>query len=373
MDKIRYVLLAGAFCLGSVLAARPAAAASTAAFELATPSVNVQRGQSVAVEVRIDSAGQNMNAAEIVVKYNPAVFRVERVAKEQSIFTLWPQEPIVDQGLGTITMTGGRPGGLYASHSTVATVYLRAEANGLGEILVDPAGSSLAANDGAGTRLVATGTRLEIPVGDSREAIVLSSPTHPDETAWSRQHDIVVHWTAQSGASYSYLLTADPQAVVDEIPELQIGDATFSELHDGVYYFLIKMRGADGTWSAISARRFLIDSTPPEPFTIIHPNPRDVGGRDMVTWTATDVTSGVSRNTAKIDGRDIGTVSSPLALRSAWRGHRLIVTAFDATGNSRRAAWTGGARAQNQRWLFAVIGGLVVGLAGGLWFLRRRA
>lgn len=340
MDRLIRTYLVIALVMGLGAFVYPVQAASQASFELVTPQTNIQHGSVFPVEVRIDSAGQDINAAQIVVKFNPAVFRIERVAKEQSIFTLWPQDPIVDQPAGTVTMVGGRPGGLYASHSTVATLYVTAQANGLGEILVDPEASSLAANDGAGTRVAAVGSRLEIPVSDQAATVVLSSQTHPDETIWSRQHGIDVHWDLQTGAQYSYVLTADPQAVVDENPESRVGDVTFQEPQDGVYYFFIKKHDADGTWSSVTARRFLIDSTPPAPFTIVHPDPKDIAGHNVVSWTAVDATSGVVRYEAKIGGRNLGTVTSPLALQSSWSGQALSITAIDAAGNVQAATWT---------------------------------
>lgn len=370
MDRLNATLLAAAmFALIGVPIA-PAAAATSAVFELVTPLESIQHGQSLAVEVRIDSAGQNINAAEVHVKYNPAVLRFDRFAREQSIFTLWPQEPSPTTAAGEIVFVGGRPGGIFASHSTIATLYFTAQANGLGEILVDPGSSQLTAHDGRGTLVPAEGTRLEVPVSDNAPAIVLSSATHPEETQWYRQREITVDWPVADGWQYSFLLTEEPLATVDETIDPSAGHVSYTAQSDGAYYFLIKGRDAQGAWTALTARRLLIDATAPEPFMIAHPDPADVDGKNILTWSASDAASGVVRTTATIGGQEIGTVTSPLLMKSGWGGKTIVLTAIDGAGNARSATWSA-ARTTLMPWrTYAVGGGLFVALVVAVIIFR---
>lgn len=373
---MKFIILAATVMSGWPLLAS-AQASPVAAFELATPQTVVHQGGQLVIELRIDSANQSINAADVRLQYNAAVLRVDHVSQGQSVFTLWPEPPRWDPRAGTISIIGGRPGGLYASHAAIASMTFTAVASGLAEVVIDPASSGLYANDGQGTHLNAVGTRLEIPVSsDASQAIDLHSPTQPDEQQWSTKHKVVVEWTPRSGTAYSYDLVTDPTVVLDEVPDQSSGSVTYESVIDGAFYFRIKAHAATGVWGPMTVRRVLIDSSPPEAFSIIHPDPQDVAGKDIISWTTTDAVSGIDHYLLDVGHRHLGQVTSPRHVESQWAGQLVVITAVDSAGNSRQAQWRAPGQPLNQTVMVAsgvVLFTLaVVFISSSAWRKRRR-
>jgi hypothetical protein len=62
----------------------------------------------VSVAVYINTAGQNINAAQVYLKFDPSIARVVAVKKTNSIFGLWiKNEPNFSNSDGTISFAGG--------------------------------------------------------------------------------------------------------------------------------------------------------------------------------------------------------------------------------------------------------------------------
>lgn len=338
MDRIKPLLFlaVGLFALITAQSAH----AATAIVTLAGPAGMIRTGDVFPVEVRVDSNGAFINAVEATIQYSPAAVTIERVGREESPLTLWPEEPTIDTRAGTVRFTGGRPGGFLASHAVVATLYVRATGGSTAILTPDVAKTALYLNDGLGTRMAVDIVPSNLTITDSLvQGITLSSTTHPTTDFWSASGNIVVQWTPKEGATYSYILDTNIATVPDESPEPVVGERRYEQLADGVYYFTIKERNADGSWSAVMQRRFLIDSTPPEQFSITPLDPKTVSGAALISWAASDATSGIAAYTLKVNGRIEGAVTSPLALRPVWRGKTLTVTAKDQSGNERSALW----------------------------------
>lgn len=75
------------------------------------PQVNYGIGDTFSVKIRIDNENQCINAASVVVKFPNNVVKVVDVARGDSIINLWIEDPKIDNESGTVTLTGGIPGG----------------------------------------------------------------------------------------------------------------------------------------------------------------------------------------------------------------------------------------------------------------------
>lgn len=321
------------FVAGNVFAATPN-------LTIVPPIGLIRTGDTVAMTMRVDSGGENMNAVEGVLSYPTDRLRFVRADREQSIFPLWTEEPTADTAKGIITFTGGRPNGIVADNAALFTVYFEALEGGEAALSFDAQRSALYAHDGNGTKIPISPTSATFTITDSLvEGILLSSSTHPKTDSWSRGGRIDVAWSALSDAVYSYDVSADSQHVPDDAPESAVGKVVYESKPDGIYYFVIKVRPSGGNWSAITQRRFLLDALPPEPFLIVHPDPSTVDGADILTWSATDATSGIARYDLTVSGSQPVPVKSPLTLNPAWMGKTLTITAIDNAGNMQLAAW----------------------------------
>lgn len=370
MDRLKHIIahltLAAAISLG---VAHPTAAA-TPTTKFIVPAGVLRAGQTVSIDVHLDSGGQLINAFNLSFKYSPVYLEPLMISRAEKIWTLWPEEPRADPTSGTISLAGGRPNGLVAIDAPVATIAFRILAGGQTQLVLDQAASGVYLNDGRGTRLETAAAPSEIFLADALvPTITLDLSTTPVPDTWSSTHSIHVRWAADPSLQYSYALSTDSQMIPDDTSDQPVGRVDYADQADGVYYWSIKSRTDGGLWSRVSQYRFLLDAQPPRPFSIVVIDPAAVGGRRSIGWNATDDTSGVAGSTLLVNGRTVGAVMSPLILRSEWRGKTLTIIARDAAGNEQQSSWVdpgSGSRA----WWYAAFG-----LAAALflmWLFRSR-
>lgn len=371
MDRIisRGVILAMAIWALTALPAR----AVEPSVRLVGPVGQVQTGTIWPIEVHLDTGGININAVELHFMVIGEGTEITRLGRESSILTLWPETPTINAA--TAKFVGGRPGGVVAVDAIVGTIFVVARQAGPVKVALIPAASGLYRHDGAGTKVNLSATEVELQVADDLvPSLALISTTHPDESSWGRSGEIDVTWVAQPNEEFSYRLANDIGIVPDDDLDTGSKPLRFSGLEDGIWYFTIKRRLPNEPWSPVFQRRFLLDQTPPETFDLVRPEPRTVGGRDVITWHAFDRTAGVTEYRAVVNGASIGPVESPLTLHSEWRGKQIEIVAIDAAGNQRTsAAWVYGQRRVAMPWWgWTVLVLVSFGLAYGLGRIFRR-
>ncbi len=101
------------FVFGTLIGALPAFAAEVYLEVNDTP---YDRRDTFYIPVRIAMQDECMNAATIVVAYDPRELSVREVVTGRSLFTLWPEQPHIDRDasgneLGVVRFSGGIPGG----------------------------------------------------------------------------------------------------------------------------------------------------------------------------------------------------------------------------------------------------------------------
>lgn len=372
MDRLKKIIWLAAAVV--YLATASSASAVERTISLVGPIGMIKPGQTLMIDVDLTNLTEAINALDLTITFPPDRLQVQSVSREQSALTLWPEIPSWDNERGTIHVVGGLPNGLFAQNARIVTLVMTASQGGSAAVALDDATSAAFLNDGRGTRVALPPTESAVDVlSEFVPSIAITSTSHPVEQQWSSNSTVVLDWLAEPKTVYSYNFGNDPLAVPDDIPDEARGPLTYAGLADGRYSFTIKSRPEGGSWSPVNQRWFLVDSTPPETFTIEHPDPSTVDNQQLVAWSTVDLTSGISHATVVVDGRDEGAVTSPLRLKSDWLGRMVTIAVFDQAGNQRTVDWIYPGLPSRSSIPWIAGGGLLVVLAGlAAWLKNRR-
>jgi hypothetical protein len=335
------------------------------AFCILVPKTNAQRaslyfspssgtytvGNTFLVQVKVNSGGVAINAADGTIIFDPDKLEVVRISKEDSIFTLWVQEPTFSNSLGTINFAGGKPSpGFIGAAGTIFNIYFRAKTSGTTNLTF--ASGSVLADDGKGTNvlgslgsgvynLTAKGIETippeEVTAGPPKAPIV-SSPDCPDENRWCSNNSPRFEWKLPEDViAISYAIDKNPTTNPKEIFE-PTSSVSFSNLEDGIWYFHINFKNQYG-WGALTHRKLMIDTKPPLPFEIEVKMEDPTDPQPILLFETTDELSGIDYYEVTIGKgepfqvRGI-TKENPLKLPPQAPGkHLVVVTAFDKAGN----------------------------------------
>jgi len=331
--------------------------AQSASLYVNPPSSSYTVGSSFSVDVKINTGGQSINAAQGTILFDTNAFEVTGTSKKGSVFTLWIQDLAVSNSAGTITFSGGLPSpGFSGSAGKLFTIILKVKTSGIGRITWSS--GAILVNDGRGTNILASmegggytlNPLITIPsapspvaLGGRPSAPLVTSLTHPDEDKWYSNSNPVFKWRLPEDVSHiSYSLTQGP----DTNPKIVIVDprtkAGFDDVDDGIWYFHINFKNNIG-WGALTHRKVLIDTESPEAFEISFIDDGDLTNpRPAISLTAEDNLSGVFQYEISIDGEDKETVlqETLLAGENVHRlslqppgEHTIVVVAYDEAGN----------------------------------------
>ena len=121
-------------------------------------------GDTVSVDVKVDSGGKEINTVEgrVLLDYSPDTVSVKDINLSGSSFSLWPNKPTLSEDLRTVSFVGGVPGGLTSQNATLFKIVLNLK--DAGQITLIPTTISVYLNDGKGTRDIANVQSLTINV-----------------------------------------------------------------------------------------------------------------------------------------------------------------------------------------------------------------
>jgi hypothetical protein len=313
-------------------------------------------GDTFIVQVRVNTQGANINAAEGTLNFDPSKLSVVRVQKG-SVFNLWTSDPSFSNTAGTVTFSGGNPTGYTGSGGSVITVTLRAKAAGSPRVTMT--GGAVLAADGRGTNVLSTmagGTSTVsapsatpeaevveyVPVANTPGAPTITSATHRAD-GWSKETTAELTWSVPGDVTaVRTLLSNSPSAVPTKVYEPPINSLTLEGLEEGKQYLHVQFRNGDG-WGAVTHYRLAVDTNAPTDFTIVQPEGFDPSQPEQQLQLQTeDGGSGVVRFEVQLDGgepyefvpEEQGT-STILILPALDPGkHTVIIEAFDAANNS---------------------------------------
>ena len=137
------------FVSGFPLTARGASASLYLAPSAGTYTV----GNTFSLEVKVNSGGQAINAADATLVFDTDDLEIRSISKDGSVFSLWVQEPIFSNSLGTINFAGGKPSpGFTGAAGVIFTVTFRVKNAGTADLTF--ASGSVLADDGKGTNIL---------------------------------------------------------------------------------------------------------------------------------------------------------------------------------------------------------------------------
>ncbi len=304
-------------------------------------------GSTVTLNLKVNSSGQAINAAEGTVVFSTNRLQLTSISKANSIFSFWAVQPNGSNSTGRVTFSGGlaSPGYNGSSGTTIAITF-RATAAGQGDISIS--GAKVLANDGQGTDvLTSVGTASITISAASVSTPPPATPTSPavptpsstaasNQNSWYHDSQVTISWNQPNGATgYSFHLSQD----ANDVPDHQVDQTSTSTIvtlsSDGVWYLALQANSAAG-WSETAHFRLQYDHTAPLAFTPVIL--RDRGATDptpQVQFSTTDAGSGIDHYTVMVDAGQAATATSPLTLSSLSSGdHTVVVTAYDKAGNT---------------------------------------
>lgn len=323
-----------------------------------SPSTGVyQAGSTFTARVQVVTGGDPINAAEGTLSFNPNELTVVSANRSGSIFNLWVTEPTFSNSAGTISFSGGVPTGYSGNVGNVLSVTFRAK--NAGSPRVSFTNGSVLANDGRGTNVLTAmngGTftiqaasaapepeRIVeyVPPANTPAAPKITSATHADPEGWYATNTAVLSWSVPSGVTaVRTLLDSSPTTIPTKVYESPLRTITLSDLDEGVSYFHVQFKNADG-WGKVTHYRLAVDTEAPTAFKIQSAEGQDSASPEQVLQLkAEDKTSDVVRYSVKLDAEEPyeyldETASGTLQLPALDPGyHTVIIEAFDQAGNS---------------------------------------
>jgi len=352
--KIQNVLYG--FCFAVLLLFGLTKTADAAALRI-TPDTGVyQVGGTFTARVQIATQGESVNAAEGTVKFNPSELSVVSVTRSGSIFNLWVAEPTFSNSAGTVNFSGGVPTGYSGAVGNVLSITFRVK--NAGSPRVSFTDGSVLANDGRGTNVLTSMTggsytaqaASSAPVPEVIEYVapantpaapVIDSTTHPDPAAWSSETTAELRWVLPSGITAIRTLLDDRSSTVPtNVYDTPISSISLDDLTEGISYFHLQFRNADG-WGRINHYRLAVDSVAPSNIIITTATTSaSTSPQKQLLVVTGEENSGVIRYLVKINDAEPfefidedggGLITLPV-LKPGY--HVIIIEAFDAAGNS---------------------------------------
>lgn len=335
------------------------AQASGATLFISPASGNYTVNRSFTARVMVDSGGGvGINAAEGVIRFDPAFLQISSVSQAGSIFNLWTTDPTFSNTEGRVTFGGGAPRAYTGNAGAIFTVTFTSRKVGTTEVTYS-SGIVLAA-DGRGTNVYAgasgaiynisaaepTPERPAQPTAEPVKGILpplpeVSSPTHPDENAWYADNEPEFNWKLLADLTgVSYIIDNKPDTTPNNTSDGVTEMEKFENIPDGVNYFHIKYQNRVG-WGQTAHRKFMVDVTPPVSFAITHDNEGDpTNPVPKLRFTTSDAASGLDHYTVGLNQEVIQATLAEMEkgyyqpLPLAPGEYLLWIAAFDKAQNS---------------------------------------
>jgi hypothetical protein len=348
--KISYLIYFACFIL--LFSAIPIrfAFAQNGSLYLEPGSESFSVGETFSVKLMVDAAGIQINAAESTLYFPADRLEVMNISKENSIFSLWPQDPVFSNLDGKISFTGGLPHPGFKGSGIIITIEFKAKKEG--EVILTFDESRILADDGQGTNILSFLKNSRYLIYQQGEALkksgtgrqpVVSSLTHPKQDEWYSNNTPGFQWNIASNIKgVSYVLDKNPQTIPGAVSMGLIQSKNYDVVPDGIWYFHLRFEDETG-WTDAGHYQIHIDTQPPHKFEIIIDNGGDpTNPNPNLYFETNDDTSGIDKYRIKIGDEnffDLMTAQvNPFTLRFPPGNYRIIVRAVDKAYNIVRAS-----------------------------------
>lgn len=347
------LLIAGALFLFTAMQS-----ASAATLQLSTDKDAFAIGDQFIVDIRVDSEGTGINAAQGTVRIPKDVLEIVSVDKTGSVFNFWLTEPTFSNDSGEVNFIGGSTSGFSGRSLQVLKITYRVKGSGQTDIVFTD--GAVTASDGSGTNVLSAMKGLSITSVPSSELETITPrptqitrPAEPAERLPARPVVQVVGYSNPEAwynhvarFSVSWQLPSD----ITDIATAINGDPTFvppkseglfdnkifAPLGEGVHYVHVQFRNNIG-WGPTAHYRIAIDATPPPAFQAkIQEGAATDSPTPTIEYSASDGLSGLKRYYIQMNGGGVRTIEKgPYTLEPQKPGRYLIkIGAEDNAGNS---------------------------------------
>jgi hypothetical protein len=315
-------------------------------------------GSTFSVAVVVNTSGASINAADGTISFDGKQLSVVSVSRGNSIFSLWTSEPTFSNSAGTISFSGGSPGGYTGSAGTIMNVTFRTLTAGTPRVSIT--GGSVLAADGRGTNVLTSMksgsyTISAASVAEQPEAIIefvapantpgaptVTSESHP-MSKWSNQKTAVVRWNVPSDVTaVRTLLDKNQTSIPTKVYDSPLSTLTINDLEDGISYLHVQFKNDEG-WGRVTHYRLAVDTTAPQGLAVTRApessatNPTqsfiattsDAAGSSAIASFKVQYNGGEPIVFQNTDQKNQFTLSEVPA-----GNHTLVVEAFDEAGNS---------------------------------------
>lgn len=352
-----------------------AVSADAATLSVVADKSEVKIGDELIVNIKVDTEGKSVNAAQSTVTFPKNLLEVASVDKAASVFNFWLEDPFVSNQSGTISFTAGSSNGFTGKSLQVVKIVFKVKGNGSGDIGLK--GSAVTSADGSGANTLSKvfGAKVRSLVeGETAPAAEPQAPTtsetqpiitpvappqqivrqatvasnlpaepkitvslYPDKDAWqSVSSNFLVRWDLPSDITdVATLINKDPASAPTKSEGL-FDSKTFQALDDGIWYAHVRFKNNIG-WGKTAHYRLAIDTVPPLAFEIkVNEGLSSDVPNPTITYAGGDQLSGVDRYEIRIDGGEIfSTAATSYMLPLLFPGnHSVSVIARDKAGNS---------------------------------------
>src|SRR3989338_6492544 len=155
-------------------------AASAQSLVLKAPKTTYNVGDSFQVTLSVNTEGKSINTLSGKIQFPTSKFQILDTRYGNSIISLWVERPTVSGG--TITFTGGIPGGFSGSAGPILSFGVKARAEGSAAINLKDI--KILLNDGKGTELSGATSgilKLSIVKAAVKPAVPAGAPEKPKE------------------------------------------------------------------------------------------------------------------------------------------------------------------------------------------------
>ena len=303
------------------------------------------QGDTFIINLKVNTEGEEINTVEGNLKFSRDLLKFIDFIKGDSILSLWVQEPAYFKEEGKISFLGGIPDG-FRGDGKILSIVLQTISLGEAKISFQDI-SKVLLNDGKGTPAQLSFSEGNYQITERpKELPEIFSRSHPDQNKWYQNKTLHLHWDLIEGTEYSFLLSYNPLAEPDEIPDrpegelIWMGDIEYANLEDGIYYFTLKQKLPDQNWSKTATFRAMIDATSPEDFK---PEIAKIEGKNYLVFTTIDKTSGIdhyeakelSRIFPKNNKKEWKLATSPYLLENQSLRTIIKIKAVDKAGNEK--------------------------------------
>ncbi len=328
-------------------------------------------GQTLVFELRIDTQGETVNVVQVKGKITGDV-KLVSADFSGSRFSIYPEAPEMNAADNTFAFTAAEPNGFKGGGVVGRLTLETAKRGGSASITITPDVSRVYLNTPQPTLTALTIQNSSITV-NAATAIVVSSKTHPVPGVWSVNRNPQFRWETKKGSAYSYLLSRLSTEVPDNVPDTPIGDITYNNLDDGIYYFLL-CEVKNSACGPVTRYPVFIDTTPPE-WVSLEPSSGtpDTLNKPYLSFLAKDALSGVVDYRVSANSNSFTSAMTSYVLESDFRGE-VAVEAVDRAGNSTRKTITIGLPLETTGlsfyWLVFALGAFIV-FVWMLWLRKR--